>query len=32
MTFTNYVIIEGRLPGAVAELLAQRFDEVHVCR
>ena len=32
MTSTYYVIIEGRLPGAVAELLDQRFDEVQVCR
>ena len=31
MTSTYYVIIEGRLPGAVAELLDQRFDDVRVC-
>lgn len=31
MTCTHYLIIEGRLPGAVAELLDQRFDDVRVC-
>ena len=32
MTSTYYVIIEGRLTGAVAEVLDQRFDDVRVCR
>jgi hypothetical protein len=31
MMSTYYVIIRGQLPAAVAELLAQRFDEVRVC-
>ena len=32
MTSTHYVIIDGHLPRAVAELLDQRFDDLRVCR